>query len=527
MILLIVDDETNIREGLSAVDWHSIGMTNVLCAKNGLEAQRIIDTSLPDIVLTDIRMPGMDGLELADYINQVYPDIKTILISGYSDFDYAKKAISIGVEDYLLKPVNIDGLLNKVGSIIKEKKEKHIINKQLDQKQCQIDSVIYSIIEDQQKPQTNIDAALINYGVDWSSDYIACISFEITSKNYDSLSTVYFNDIKKNIIHGFTSYEKSCIQFSNPIIQNELSVFLNFSSTAQSKALAEDISKITVQLEPISNKYSVFITISISKIYGKHDFRRAYLDARDTLKHKFFLGQGIIIFSARMNREQEVTPKSYASIESKLKIALDTLDINQCLAILRSLFRDYYFSSPQYISEIKENFYKLVKLLSNRIHGKVSSDKNFLCMGYLPYADKFETLDEYIKHVEMLYCEMIDILKVNKPSKSTWIIEKAKEYIHENYHMELSVDDVAIYVERNPNYFSHLFAQIEGVPFTEYLNQYRVSLAKNLLVNSSLMSYEVADKVGFNNYRYFTQVFKKMTGMSPTQYRDTYYKDQQ
>ena len=124
MKLLIVDDEVQIRNGLKdTIDWHSIGINSVLTARNGIEALQIFNNETPDIVLTDIRMPGMDGLELSVQIKTVLPDTKIYLISGYSDFNYAKQAISIGVEDYFVKPVDINVLMSKIQSSVNDIKK--------------------------------------------------------------------------------------------------------------------------------------------------------------------------------------------------------------------------------------------------------------------------------------------------------------------------------------------------------------------------------------------------------------------
>ena len=121
MKLLIVDDEDEIREGLAElIDWNSVSISMVLSAKGWMEAIKIAKKEVPDILLSDIKMPGMDGLELCELIKSINPRVKIILLSGYSDFSYARRAISIGVKEYFLKPVNIELLLQKTSELVKE-----------------------------------------------------------------------------------------------------------------------------------------------------------------------------------------------------------------------------------------------------------------------------------------------------------------------------------------------------------------------------------------------------------------------
>jgi len=144
-------------------------------------------------------------------------------------------------------------------------------------------------------------------------------------------------------------------------------------------------------------------------------------------------------------------------------------------------------------------------------------------LGYSQYVERFETIDEFIKQVEIFYYDIIDILKLTQASKSNWIIEKSKEYMKKNYFEDLTVEDIANHVERNSNYLCNLFSRIEGITITEYLNRIRIEKAKELLKTTSLMTYEIAEKVRFKNYRYFTQVFKKFVEKTPTTYRNEFY----
>jgi len=527
MKLLIVDDETEIREGLkNTIDWSQIGITEVITAKNGIEAIKVFEKSLPNIVLTDIRMPGMDGLELSDYILNMYPKTKIILLSGYADFSFAKQAISLGVEEYFIKPVNIDELLQKVENIVNNIKTENALNDDYIRKKAEIDTFFNNILDNTNPSPIDYTIALSHLGYSWNKPHMFAIVFEIsTAKILDAIQFANLGNLnvlfenKLSAINNVTS-----IPFFGHSAKH-ICFFINIESYREYKELIKNLPNMIHDLDSVINKYDIILTTSVSKLYLKNDIKKAYNNAISTLKNKFFIGNGVILLSSQFENKKYEEPIDPDSIKEELLQAIRLADIDKCLAILQPLFRSYRFSSTDKIETIKEYFLKIVTLLSSEIYrfSKSDSEKNILQLGYTQYVERFETIDEFIKQVEIFYYDIIDILKLTQASKSNWIIEKAKEYMKKNYFEDLTVEDVANHVERNSNYLCNLFSRIEGMTITEYLNRIRIEKAKELLKTTSLMTYEIAEKVGFRNYRYFTQVFKKFVEKTPTAYRNDFY----
>lgn len=524
MRLLIVDDESEIREGLTdTIDWRQIGINDVVTAKNGIEAVKVIQKSVPDIVLTDIRMPGMDGLELSDYIRNTYPRTKIFLISGYADFSYAKQAISIGVEEYLIKPVNVDELLQKISKAVNSIKLENSAGSIDDKRSGEVESFLSGILDNTASSPANYAVILNSFGFRWDKPYQSTILFEID--DYSSFIVnppIKLTDLRMMLadrLSHMSSFE--IIPFSDSMVKY-IAFFVNIRNPEEYSKLIKEFPDKIYGVGSITSKYNLSLTTSISRLYPQNDFKRAYSNAADTLKHKFFIGKGVFLLSPQFENKTYENPISPEAIKEDLIKTIRLGDAEKCLALLQPLFKSYRFASTDKIDTIKENFLKIVVVLSSESCklSKSAYEGNILQLGYNQYVEKFETIEEFIKQVEIFYCDIIEILKQRQATKSKWILEKAKEYMKKNFVEDLTVEEIANHVERNPNYFCHLFSNIEGIPITEYLNKLRIEKAKELLKTTSLMSYEIAEKVGFKNYRYFTQVFKKFVVKSPMSYRN-------
>ncbi|WP_077534324.1 response regulator transcription factor [Massiliimalia massiliensis] len=513
MKLLVVDDESSIREGLvETIDWRSIGIDSVSSAKNGIEAMKYIRQSTPDILLTDIRMPGMDGLELAECVSRLYPKTKILLLSGYTDFSYAKQAISIGVKEYLVKPVNIDDLIDRVRMTVEEIKHSTPIL----QTSNDFSSTIKKLLKDPNLVKEELALFIHSAGFRWNQPYLLTSLVELLP--YDPLDEAKPAPLDLTEITDALSHSYPIEVFWMPGNKaNQILLFFNLSSASDSSSVQETASNF---IDTFCQKYNQQSTIAFSDMFSAYSFQSALRDAEKTLQYRFFIGNGVTLTSQQFSKKQFEHPISPDSIRGELTKAIRSVNIESCLHLLHPLFQSYRFSDITDIKTIQNYCFQLVSMLSVQIDDRVDVRNNLLNLGYIQYVKHFSILEEYIHQVEFFYCDILAIIKQNQPSKSRWIIKRAKDFMNQNYTLPLSVEQIAQQVERSPSYLCHIFNSIEGIPITEYLNKLRVQKAKELLRGTSMMSYEIAEYVGFKNYRYFTQVFKKYTGNSPTHYRN-------
>ena len=370
--LLIVDDEKQIREGLSeTLDWKSIGISEVLIAKNGNEAFDIYKKYMPELIITDIRMPGMDGLELCQSIKEYNSNSRIMLLSGHSDFQYAKQGILIGVNNYFTKPVNIDELLSFSKEMVKEI---------LDEKKY-----------NEQKP--------IDKNQERMSD---------RSNAYDA------NAIEKNSIDNWVFDNKKVIS---------------------------------------SVEYLCYEKIN------------------DRLKD---------LYIRLLNYEQK-----NKSVELAIKI-IDNLKLGF----------QYYCDDDRFLDEARTIYIERIK--------------------------KSDLMYEVIQYLKAFIITGLSYSKVKVKCNNNKNVVLVCEYIKENFHKELSTDILADYVNRNAAYLSHLFKKKTGLSINEYICAIRIEESKKMLRDSSLMAYEIADEIGIDSYKYFYGIFKKFTGLTPTEYRNKY-----
>ncbi|MCC3356872.1 response regulator transcription factor [Bacillus sp. REN16] len=375
--MLIVDDEPIISRGLQqTIPWETINVEVVDTAHDGEDAiQKITQYENIDIVITDVRMPKMDGLQLATYLHEHFRHIRTIIISGYNEFAYAQKAIRVGVKDYLLKPVDIDELIGKVEQFT------HEINLEQRRKKEQFESGLQNaIIQQLSDLQEDHSAQLERYG------HLPIFPFISMQPHY----------IKK---------------------------IANLSPE---------------EIDSFKNEWKSTIELGL-QVDGYNSF-------------SFFTEENILLTCI------------YGEAHLSIEIHNDKFD-------LQFVWNDT--SIP--IRELKQVYEKLV-----------NQSKDLLLKG----------LD-----------------------KQDLLIDQAQNYIREYYRTDIKVHEVADVINITPNYFSSLFKQKTGVNFNEYVNQLRVEEAKLLLAETPFKVNEISEQVGFHEYKYFVAVFKKITGMTPTDYR--------
>lgn len=527
MRLMIVDDEIGIREGLKdTVDWQSLGIDEVLTARNGIEAMKLVQKTVPDLVLADIRMPGMDGLELAEQLSILHPRTKVFLISGYADFAYARQAISIGVENYFVKPVNVDMLMEEMRKAVSRIRRERMADQPDPQNEShELNRFLLGLLDERpSSPNAGLKQCLETFGIRLQHPFQFMVLLEIDEmrERLDD-PPLRLMEIRQLLRRSFMEiYDDWTVIPLLPHDAHHVGFFVSAPSRDAYQEQIGQLADLDGRLAPLTGKYAFSFTTSISRLHEKYDFKSSYLDAKQTMRHKFFVGKQMILLSDRFGNRAYETPVPPSAVKEELARFIRAHDIENCLRVLQPLFRSYRFASPEAIPAIKKHCLEMVKLLNAEV-GQAGNEggDHLLLLGYRQQAEKFETLEEFVAQVENYYCCILGMLRQHQASKSNWIIEKAKEYLEAKYAANVTLEEVAEYVQRNPNYLSYLFNRIEGMPFTEYLNRLRIGKAKMLLRTTSLMSYEIADRVGFQNYRYFTQVFKKYEGMSPMQYRNT------
>lgn len=546
--VFLVEDEYAIREGIKrSIHWERDGFELVGEAGDGEVALPKIIKSKPDILITDIRMPFMDGLELSRLVKSEMPDIKIIVLSGYDDFNYAKQAISIGVEEYILKPVSEETLmeeLKKVAEIIsKEKQENEAREKYVH------DMEEIRILEQQKFLHDMIDGKLSiqesmalgkKLGIEVTAECYSILLMQVFSGNSGESDIDEYSGIKEDI---YSRIKENCNDIPNVFLYDQVGDVLCFLIKADSEEELRDmIRRGTESIRKLMKDHmDMLYFMAVGKIVERiRDVNISYADASRKFAERYMLEESAIFDGTE--KKDKKSGKADPVIEEKA--ATDKIDLNSIDAgkisqktILHFLkngtiaevddFTEEYFSSIGY--EVMESMmlrqYVLVEALLSAaafmktvgVEGKELEEILGDTKDPTGYASSVDSAREYI---QKLLNTILEYRNKLSDQKYIEIIDKAKEYIQNNYQNEdMSLQSVALEVNVSSNHFSAIFRKETGETFIDYLTEVRMEKARTLLVCTAMKTSEIGFQVGYRDPHYFSYIFKKTQGMSPKEYR--------
>lgn len=520
--VFFVDDEIIVREGVrTSINWTDTNFTLVGEAPDGEIALSMIQEIKPDILVTDIKMPFMDGLELSTKVKKNLPWIKIIILSGHDEFNYAKKAISIGVEEYLLKPFSANDLmqaLEKVSHIIDKENQEHTTIKAFNHdKQSNDDLNIDQWFSDLIVGLHSTDKVLSEaekYNVNLDAKYFSTIIFQVDThaENYKELLTI--KSILAPITKNWTEANLFSISMDKLVllICDDNSKNLEEKSFTYAQAIKHEIEIHT----------SCTTTAIISNIVDKLlQISKAYTDADRMLFTLGPIAQGKIT--------------SFNDIQSKQPVKILELSGDPLTDRLQySTLADVEKIAKEYLDLLNENnvqfmvmsYYLFVDIIvsCSKIITKLGGQPNLIIPDVLQQENIMQavsTKENFKISVQKLLERVIQFRDSNMGSKYTDIISKAKQYIETHYaDPNISLQSTANQVGFSPNHFSTIFSQETGTSFIDYLTSVRIFNAKKLLKSTNKRSTEIAYETGFNDPHYFSFIFKKHIGYTPTEYRN-------
>lgn len=454
--VLIADDERRVVKMLKAsIPWEKLDMELVEPAYNGIDALDITQKNNVDIVITDIRMPGMSGLDLCMELQNLNPNIQIIIISGFADFAYAQKAIQYRVLGYCLKPINYTEVINFLKIAANNLKKDIPIN---------YDSLLESIEnEDNELTYTLIEKMQLDPKIIYVASSVGCnniideidasLALKIGNRKYIYLSS---SPINKQAAYNIVTSKKS---------KTGMGIYPYAVDASELKSTISDT---------VIMSYHFFLT-------GKSDICERIIKSSATKK----------LFT-RLNRALTLNNKE------ELKNILEEMMQIDCSTIfnISTAFKFYNFvySSNllgQIIDKEDRYLYSCEQLVT-----EYSSFSNMLNEMYSQLTQKNGTDYSMIKSCNSNFMSII-------------------KYINANYEKDISLKSIADTLHMNPNYISQLFKKETGITYTQYLTDLRINKAKHLLQTTDLSINEVSEAVGFNDYFYFLKTFKKIVGITP------------
>ncbi len=529
--VFLVEDEIVIREGIkNNVHWEEEGFKIVGDESDGELAYPMIIREQPDILITDIKMPFMDGLELSKLIKKEIPQLKIIIISGYSEFGYAQQAIDIGVNEYLLKPVTsaklVAAVKNAAAAIEKERKEKLLLEEYqhlIYQNQGERRKDFFNALVSGKMSLSQILEQEEELGINMVASFFCVVLFQF---NGQEDMHQYSNEIvqcEARMAQALRKYTN--IKVFERGMEGWAFILLG-EDELQINGLIQELCELLIQLKDEKVHYFGGIGRSVLRV---RDLHKSFLDANKAFSLRYFEDRNQFVSYKDVRNKEELGNRVNISELNLEKHDRNLLEDFLKRGTLQDVdeFVDSYFKGfgltamsstlfRQYI--IMDGYSAIIKFLKTLQYPLENLESSLRSMSHV--TDQFGGLEDCSEFYKSILKEAIDMRNKNSQKRYAGLIQQAKEYMHYKFAMgDLTLDKVAASVNVSPNYFSSLFNQETGMTFIEYLTNLRMDKAKDYLRCSSRKITEIGSLVGYQDSHYFSYIFKKTQNCTPSEYR--------
>lgn len=517
--LVVADDEVTIRKGIcNYIDWETMGFEVIADFEDGKETVEYLQEHSVDVVLTDIRMAEVTGLDVARYVFEHQLPIKVVIISGYKEFEYAKQAIKYDVMDYILKPIHMDELersfqkiydqlqaeeKEREGAILREQNLEEILPELQEQFWMSIllgggysrENILHKRELLSLKFSMETPCAVISVQIQLDQD--------MTQKYYQEKNNRY------NLLNNIFAGENGGLHFYPVYLSAEHLKAVVTTGQAVEQAVFEQILKeqLMEKTSEVKMLLSLDMLVQVENSFHNISELTDYYNSFEIHAQK------------QNRREYRLNPEDYERLQQKYQFMMDTINAGDFEALdcllgnllfeLRSLpfeevkgllidmfsmlMQKFMKISPELWREVKENV-DYSTILNAKDRGEVKE----VCSGLLK--------------------TVMEIVNQRQNEDSRKIVDRVMEYIRGHYSEEISLDKLAERYYLNSSYLSRLFKQYTGSCITDYLIELRMEAAKELLLTGKYKVYEVSQKVGYRSDKYFFRVFKQYTGQSPSEF---------
>ena len=521
--VLLADDEEEIRSGISRkIDWASLGLTLVGEAGNGEEALELAEQLRPDVVLTDIKMPFLDGLELCRRLRVTLPGARLVVFSGFDDFEYARQAMSLGVSEYILKPINAPELrqvLEKLRDQLDRQRleRRETLRRRYEESLPVLRELFYTrLLSGQIRPEQVQDRAA-RYEIDlpqglWTAALVHVDGLGDEGERDELLLLSVQSFLEKHFaLEGCAA---------RVVLYGDMAALLvHLDREERLYPLLEELER----LSRLSQSYlGLRLTTGVGlPCRGPEELNRSAAGARSALDYRVLAGGGRVIYIGDLEPQSAAAPSFEEEDQRALSAAVKLGTQEQAEAVVRGLMdrlRHAGLSLSKCDLFLLEVVTCLVRLTrSGGLPVEEVFGENFT--GAVSVSD-FSSLEELGRWLAERCGRLHDLLG-RRRSDSTWqMVERAKDYIAGHYTDEqLSVEALCSHIHLSPTYFSTVFKREVGMSFTAYVTKVRMEEAARLLRETDEKTYRIAEAAGFSDPNYFSYVFKRHFGLSPSKFR--------
>ncbi len=531
--ILIVDDEQLIRQGLRArIEYLGIDVDEIFEAENGLMALRLQEEHPIDVVITDIRMPDMDGLELIQEMQKKNNQIKFVVLSGYAEFSYAETAIRLGVKAYLLKPVSNDDLKEAFDKAYKEMEQTASVRQEVQMKKrmdrekqvYQQEKALNALFSSQEAGAVTREQLCKLCGYDekmWAGGAESVLYLAILHINKESFEHQRFRPVDHELVRFmirniFEEIQAPCEKLLVNSLSDTRQMYGIFIGDDKKK-LRMEVERIYLRMRSVlEKKMGIYLTIGVSRCRSQLEGKETS-EARQALKQRIIYGKANIYFyeDIRILGEQEFPV-------SQLHLLEQYIEHNEIFKV-KNLVQEIF--SEELVKKYGSAYLRImwIRILNLLLHhyerrGRNAAEIEKMLQNY-NLLDRIQSLQEIRQKIIEMVMECVStesVADANARSK----IQMAIGYIQEHFAENLTVNVLAEHYGMSPNYFSSMFKKEMSRSAVNYITELRINQARELLYHSELSVVDISKKVGYEDSQYFFRVFKKYLGMTPLQYRE-------
>ena len=527
-LLLVDDNEMDKKYIMKLIKWEKLQVEVIATASNGEEGYEKALELKPDFILTDIAMPICNGIDMTEKIKKVLPKCKFIFMSCFDDFQFAKSAIKLDVNCYVLKPIMIDELTEAIEKIVEEEvnelhrenndeEMKRILSENMSLFQEQfVKDLLYGKIKTIEEIESRRNFIMENF----NKKYFTIVYFEIDNYELDyskipiEAKYILLENIKSSIkdvllkeLSGYCTPQENnglCVL----VFEDDITVYNHIIELCQ---LCKD---------DINSRYGINTTIGIGDISNNIlDISKIYKNAVKAVKSKFFSHGNSIILVKEIVEEEEVATYDLNQLKEELSLIIDKdYEID---SFVKTKYR--FTNSPQYIKSLSFSIVNMLQILL--------LEKNITLKDIFKYEgeiwgklSKYETIEDIKKYIIKIIKEIKEYLASCEDKRFQKLVEDIKNIIHDKYAQIENINQIVEPLYISTNYANLKFKEYTDKTIFDYLVCTRIEKAKELLMIPHLKLYEISEKIGYKSTIYFTQVFKNYTGITPKEYRNKFIK---
>lgn len=537
--IFLAEDEVIVRETIKRmIPWEDLGFELVGEAADGEMALPLLLRQKPDLLITDIKMPFMDGLTLAKVAKKEIPGLKVVILSGYDDFNYAKQAINIGVEDYLLKPITKNALIERLTEIRSryehEKTQKEYYEKFHREMQAY-----------EKNSSRDFFEALVSGSMDMMEIYRRSekLGLDIVAEAYNVLIfTMNCEEDFSGQREGYSEWEAESLELLEEFFSENTSAMLfrcNIFSygvliKGQKETIEENtrscVSEIQRILDRKEQKRQWFVAAG-EPVERLSQIQKSYYSASRAFSQRYLYDENILYYDEMASMEKKNVTEDDSTYLQKVDVnalnpaILQKFLSNGLLEETENFVKDYFYAIGQEPLEslVFRNYVTLnVRFSVMSFLKEIGCDTRTLEQEDTKdvLSESSKSLENAIAYAEKIISQAIALRDQNSGNKNRSILKTAVDFIDSHYMEEdMSLNKAANAANVSANHFSALFSQNMGQTFIEYLTNLRMNKAKEYLRCTSMRSSEIAGEIGYKDAHYFSYLFKKTQGMTPSDYR--------